>query len=97
MPRERNTISELILRKSYETLRPKRRALGRQTEGSERREPLSVEDTRHAVQDARRRGRSVFRVAIDKPDARQPPPAVGPAGFSLVSQPEKLASALPRI
>ena len=56
-----------------------------------------VEDTRHAVQEARRRGQSVFCVAIESQMRASLPHLFGPAGFSLVSQPEKLASALPAI
>jgi nitric oxide reductase NorD protein len=56
-----------------------------------------VEDTRHAVQEARRLGQSVFCVAIESQMRASLPHLFGPAGFSLVSQPEKLASALPAI
>ncbi|PPQ37915.1 nitric oxide reductase NorD protein [Rhodoblastus acidophilus] len=56
-----------------------------------------VEDTRRAVMEARRLGQSVFCVAIDSQRRASLQHLFGPAGFALVSQPEKLATALPAI
>ncbi len=58
---------------------------------------FGVEDTRRAVQEARRRGQAVFCVAIDPQARSYLPHLFGPAGFSIVSKPEKLSAALPAI
>jgi nitric oxide reductase NorD protein len=58
---------------------------------------FGVEDTRHAAQEARRRGQAVFCVAIDAQARSYLPHLFGPAGFSIVSKPEKLSAALPAI
>jgi nitric oxide reductase NorD protein len=58
---------------------------------------FGVEDTRRAAQEARRRGQAVFCVAIDAQAQSYLPHLFGPAGFSIVSKPEKLSSALPAI
>jgi nitric oxide reductase NorD protein len=58
---------------------------------------FGVEDTRRAAQEARRRGQSVFCVAIDAQARNYLPHLFGPAGFSIVSKPEKLSAALPAI
>lgn len=58
---------------------------------------FGVEDTRRAVQEARRRGHAVFCVAIDAQSRAYLPHLFGPAGFAIVSKPEKLASTLPAI
>ena len=58
---------------------------------------FGVEDTRHAAQEARRRGQAVFCVAIDAQARAYLPHLFGPAGFSIVSKPEKLSAALPAI
>ena len=58
---------------------------------------FGVEDTRHAAQEARRRGHAVFCVAIDAQARAYLPHLFGPAGFSIVSKPEKLSAALPAI
>jgi nitric oxide reductase NorD protein len=56
-----------------------------------------IEDTRRAVQEARRQGQAVFCVAIDAQARSYLPHLFGPAGFSIVSKPEKLSAALPAI
>ena len=58
---------------------------------------FGVEDTRRAAQEARRRGQAVFCVAIDAQAQSYLPHLFGPAGFSIVSRPEKLSAALPAI
>jgi nitric oxide reductase NorD protein len=58
---------------------------------------FGVEDTRRAAQEARRRGQAVFCVAIDAQAQSYLPHLFGPAGFAIVSKPEKLSSALPAI
>ena len=58
---------------------------------------FGVEDTRRAAQEARRRGQSVFCVAIDAQARTYLPHLFGPAGFSIVSKPEKLSAALPSV
>jgi nitric oxide reductase NorD protein len=58
---------------------------------------FGVEDTRRAAQEARRRGQAVFCVAIDAHARSYLPHLFGPAGFSIVSRPEKLSAALPAI
>ena len=58
---------------------------------------FGVEDTRRAAQEARRRGQAVFCVAIDAQARAYLPHLFGPAGFSIVSKPEKLTAALPAI
>ncbi|WP_294532219.1 VWA domain-containing protein [uncultured Rhodoblastus sp.] len=58
---------------------------------------FGVEDTRRAAQEARRRGHSVFCVAIDPQARSYLPHLFGPAGFSIVAKPEKLSAALPAI
>jgi len=50
-----------------------------------------------ARQEARRRGQAVFCVAIDAQARSYLPHLFGPAGFSIVSKPEKLSAALPAI
>jgi nitric oxide reductase NorD protein len=58
---------------------------------------FGVEDTRRATQEARRRGQSVFCVAIDAQSRAYLPHLFGPAGFAVVSKPEKLSATLPAI
>lgn len=58
---------------------------------------FGVEDTRRAAQEARRRGQAVFCVAIDAQARSYLPHLFGPAGFSVVSKPERLSAALPAI
>lgn len=57
----------------------------------------AIEDTRHAVRDARRQGIRVFAVTIDS-EARQYLPRIfGQAGYSIVYHPLQLVAALPAI
>jgi nitric oxide reductase NorD protein len=58
---------------------------------------FGVEDTRRAAQEARRRGQAVFCVAIDAQARAYLPHLFGPAGFAIVSRPERLSAALPAI
>ena len=58
---------------------------------------FGIEDTRRAAMEARRRGQAVFCVAIDAQARFYLPHLFGPAGFAIVSRPEKLVAALPAI
>ncbi len=58
---------------------------------------FGIEDTRRAAMEARRRGQAVFCVAIDAQARFYLPHLFGPAGFAIVSKPEKLIAALPAI
>ncbi len=58
---------------------------------------FGIEDTRRAAMEARRRGQAVFCVAIDAQARFYLPHLFGPAGFAIVSRPEKLAATLPAI
>ncbi len=58
---------------------------------------FGIEDTRRAAQEARLSGQSVFCVAIDAHTRAHLPHLFGPAGFCVLSKPEKLAAALPAI
>ena len=50
-----------------------------------------------AVREARRAGHSVFAVAVDKTGKSWFPRMFGQGGFALVSEPQRLIYALPRI
>lgn len=56
-----------------------------------------IEDTRMAVREARRAGQSVFGVTVDKTAKSWFPRLFGRGGFEVVSDPDKLIQALPRI
>ena len=56
-----------------------------------------IEDTAMAVREARRAGHSVFAVAVDKTGKSWFPRMFGQGGFALVSEPQRLIFALPRI
>lgn len=58
---------------------------------------FALEDSRHAVMDARRAGMSVFAVTIDKDAKSYLPGMFGRNGFALVENISKLPSALPNI
>ncbi len=58
---------------------------------------FGLEDTRHAVQEARRSGQAVFAIAIDSAARTQLPFLFGRAGYSLTAEPERLTEALPGI
>lgn len=54
-----------------------------------------VEDTRRAVQEARRLGQAVFAVTVDAHAKDYIPYLFGPSGFAIVPNAEKLIEALP--
>lgn len=56
-----------------------------------------IEDTRMAVQEARRLGQSVFGVTIDKSAKSWFPRLFGQGGFAVIPDPDKLTQALPQI
>jgi nitric oxide reductase NorD protein len=56
-----------------------------------------VEDTRRAVQEARRAGLGVFGITIDRKAREYLPYLFGPGGFAIVRRVEKLPDALPAI
>lgn len=58
---------------------------------------FGAEDVRRAVMEARRRGQAVFCVAVDAATRAQLPHMFGPAGFAVISRPEKLTATLPMI
>jgi nitric oxide reductase NorD protein len=58
---------------------------------------FGIEDTRRAAQEARRSGQAVFCIAIDAQAQSYLPHLFGPAGFAIISKPEKLSATLPAI
>ena len=58
---------------------------------------FGAEDVRRAVMEARRRGQAVFCEAVDAATRAQLPHMFGPAGFAVISRPEKLTAALPTV
>lgn len=58
---------------------------------------FGLEDTRHAVQEARRAGQAVFAIAIDAAARTQLPFLFGRAGYAVTAEPEHLTEALPGI
>ncbi|MCW8841974.1 MAG: nitric oxide reductase D protein, partial [Rhodobacteraceae bacterium] len=56
-----------------------------------------IEDSRMAVQEARRAGHAVFGVTVDRNGKAWFPRIFGRGGFALVPDPDKLVEALPRI
>ena len=56
-----------------------------------------VEDSRKAVQEARRLGQSVFGVTIDSKSRDHFGRMFGPGGFAIVRRPDKLTEALPKL
>ena len=54
-----------------------------------------IEDTRHALIDARTRGIKPFCVTIDKEGAAYLPHLFGPGGFTVLRKPEELPLRLP--
>ena len=58
---------------------------------------FGVEDTRRAVQEARRRGQAVFAVTIDAEARAYLPHLFGRAGYALAPAPDRLTEALPSI
>jgi nitric oxide reductase NorD protein len=57
----------------------------------------ALEDTRHAVREARRAGVRVFAVTIDRESQGYFPRIFGRGGYSVVYRPEHLSTALPAI
>jgi len=58
---------------------------------------FAVEDTRMAVREARRQGLSVFGVTVDAEAQQYFPLIFGRAGYSIITRPKGLATALPAI
>lgn len=56
-----------------------------------------LEDTRHAVQEARRLGQAVFTIAIDGRSSAHLPHLFGRAGYAVVPATDRLVEALPVI
>ena len=56
-----------------------------------------VEDSRKAIQEARRLGQSVFAVTIDSKSRELFGRIFGPGGFAVVARPDGLTDALPRL
>ncbi len=56
-----------------------------------------IEDSRMAVQEARRAGHAVFGVTVDRNGKSWFPRIFGRGGFALVPNPDKLVEALPKI
>ena len=56
-----------------------------------------IEDSRMAVQEARRAGHAVFGITVDRNGKAWFPRIFGRGGFALVPDPDKLVEALPRI
>jgi nitric oxide reductase NorD protein len=56
-----------------------------------------IEDTRMAVIEARRQGLKPFCITIDREGEDYLPHMFGPAGYTVVKQPEELALRLPRL
>ena len=54
-----------------------------------------VEDTRRAIQEARRAGHAVFGITIDSKAQSYFPRIFGTSGFAIVSRPARLTAALP--
>lgn len=56
-----------------------------------------IEDTRHALMEARRRGIRPFCITIDRDAASYLPHLFGAGGFAVIGRPEELPRALPRL
>ena len=56
-----------------------------------------IEDSRMAVQEARRAGHSVFGITVDRDGKSWFPRLFGQGAFALIPHPEKLTQALPQI
>jgi nitric oxide reductase NorD protein len=56
-----------------------------------------VEDSRHAIQEARRAGHAVFGIAIDNKAQSYFPRIFGTSAFAILSRPENLSGALPTL
>ncbi|MBO9465367.1 VWA domain-containing protein [Tropicibacter sp. R15_0] len=56
-----------------------------------------IEDSRKAVQEARRAGHAVYGIAVDRDGKSWFPRIFGKSGYSLIPDPDKLLVALPRI
>ena len=54
-----------------------------------------VEDTRHAIEEARRSGHAVFGITIDSKAQSYFPRIFGASGFAILSRPSRLTAALP--
>ena len=60
-------------------------------------EGCNLEDSRMAIREARRMGQAVFGITIDAGAKAWFPRIFGPGGFAVVSDPNRLTSALPEI
>ena len=58
---------------------------------------FGIEDTRHAVQEARRLGQAVFAITVDAEARSYLPYLFGRAGYALAPASDKLIDALPAI
>ncbi|CAL75653.1 NorD protein required for nitric oxide reductase (Nor) activity [Bradyrhizobium sp. ORS 278] len=58
---------------------------------------FAIEDTRKAVQEARRAGVAVFGVTVDKSAQSYVPTLFGPAGYAIVGNIRRLPAALPAL
>ena len=56
-----------------------------------------IEDSRMAVQEARRAGHAVFGITVDRDGKSWFPRLFGQGGFAVIAHPEKLTQALPQI
>ncbi|WP_299932368.1 VWA domain-containing protein [uncultured Pelagimonas sp.] len=56
-----------------------------------------IEDSRMAVQEARRAGHAVYGIAVDRDGKSWFPRIFGKGGYALIPEPDKLIQALPRI
>ena len=56
-----------------------------------------IEDTRHAIQEARRDGLTVFGITVDSKAQDYFPYLFGRGGYAIVSRPDRLSHVLPKI
>jgi nitric oxide reductase NorD protein len=56
---------------------------------------FGIEDTRKAIEEARRAGQCVFGITIDDKAQNYFPRIFGPGAFAIVSHPNRLLAALP--
>ena len=56
-----------------------------------------IEDSRMAIQEARRAGHAVYGITVDRDGKAWFPRMFGPGGFTVISDPDKLTQALPEI
>ena len=56
-----------------------------------------IEDSRKAIEEARRMGHAVFGITVDRDGKAWFPRLFGQGGYALIPHPEKLTQALPQI